>query len=146
MNPALATMHPFGSTLASLNSTMQMQLTRHLDPHRVGEYWASKIDTAIDKATQFDAGTNSDWCSHVHYQDLLAEPGKTLERIYSDFGVPMNDLHLDYRYQSSVYAGATAGEAVPGRDILKLPSYGYVQSATIWSEPARFGLDLNYQF
>jgi iron complex outermembrane receptor protein len=109
--------------------------------------------------------------------------------------------HLDYRYQASVYAGSTAGEAVPGRNNLKIPSYGlfnariafaynfaqghmlelavwgqnitdeeyplqviglgsvvptrnqlgeviygYVQQATIWSEPARFGVDLKYEF
>lgn len=109
--------------------------------------------------------------------------------------------HLDYRYQSSVYAGSTAGEDVPGRNNLQIPSYGlfnariafayefaqghlleaavwgqnitdeeyplqviglgsvvptrnqlgqviygYVQQATIWSEPARFGVDLKYEF
>ncbi len=110
-------------------------------------------------------------------------------------------LHVDYRYQSSVYGGATAGEAVPGRDNLKIESYGtlnarlslayefergdylevaawgenvldeeyrqqviglgsvapvqnqvgqiiygYVQRATVWAQPARFGIDINYRY
>ena len=109
--------------------------------------------------------------------------------------------HIDYRYQSSVFAGSTAGEDVPGRGNLKIPSYGvwnarvsmdyefergdllevalwaenftderyrlqviglgsvapvqnqlgeiiygYVQRATVWSEPARYGIDINYIF
>lgn len=109
--------------------------------------------------------------------------------------------HLDYRYQSSVFAGSTAGSDVPGRNNLKIDAYGiyngrlsleyefkrgdsielavwgqnifdeeypaqiiglgsvaptqnqlgqvihgYVQQATIWTEPARFGVDLNYRF
>ncbi|MFK7977695.1 MAG: TonB-dependent receptor [Halioglobus sp.] len=109
--------------------------------------------------------------------------------------------HLDYRYQSSVFAGSTAGPDVPGRNNLKIDAYGvyngrlsvgyefargdsieiavwgqnildeeypaqviglgsvaptrnqlgevvygYVQQATIWTEPARFGVDLNYRF
>lgn len=109
--------------------------------------------------------------------------------------------HVDYRYQSSVFAGTTAGEDVPGRNNLKIDSYGlynarvsltydfargdsieiamwgqnifdeeypaqvtalgsvaptqnqlgeviygYVQQATIWTEPVRFGVDLNYSF
>ena len=109
--------------------------------------------------------------------------------------------HLDYRYQSSVFAATTAGDDVPGRDNLKIDAYGvyngrialsydfprgdsleialwgqnifdeeypaqviglgsvaptqnqlgeviygYVQQATIWNEPARFGVDLNYRF
>jgi iron complex outermembrane receptor protein len=32
--------------------------------------------------------------------------------------------HVDYRYQSSIYASSTAGEDVPGRNNLKIPSYG----------------------
>ena len=113
----------------------------------------------------------------------------------------MLTAHLDYRYQSSVFAGSPGGDAVPGRNNLKIPSYGlfngrltlsydlprgdsielalwgqnladkeyplqviglgsvvptqnqlgeviygYVQSARIWSEPARFGIDLIYEF
>lgn len=109
--------------------------------------------------------------------------------------------HMDYRYQSAVFAGSTAGKSVPGRNNLKIPSYGlvnlrvaaaynfargdkieiavwgknvtdkeypqsvlglgsvvptanqlgevifgYVQQGTMWSEPARFGVDVNYVF
>ncbi|MEM9256540.1 MAG: TonB-dependent receptor [Pseudomonadota bacterium] len=109
--------------------------------------------------------------------------------------------HVDYRYQSSVFAGTTAGEAIPGRNNLKVESYGvyngrismdyefarggsleisvwgqnifdeeyrsqviglgsvaptenqlgqviygYEQQATIWNEPSRFGVDINYRY
>lgn len=111
------------------------------------------------------------------------------------------NAHIDYSYQSAVFAATTAGDAVPGRDNLKIDDYGlcnarlsltydlergdsleiavwgnnvfdkeypvqviglgsvsptqnqlgeviygYVQQATIWNEPARFGVDMNYTF
>ena len=110
--------------------------------------------------------------------------------------------HLDYHFQSSIYATATSGPDVPGRDNVQIPSYGtlngrvtltwnlprgdtlrfglwgrnlahhdypvqrvgmgnaiatsnplggvtgagYVQNATIWAEPASFGVDVGYQY
>lgn len=111
------------------------------------------------------------------------------------------DFHIDYRYQSRVYGGSTAGRDVPGRESLEIPSYdtvnarlafgyefargdyleialwvrnifdeeyqqqvigqgsvaptqnalgeviyGYEQQVSVWAEPARYGIDLNYVF
>lgn len=80
-------------SLASLNCAMQMQFTRKLNPATVGNYWAEKIETAIQSATDFDAASETSWCMHVQYDDLLADPVHALEKIYSNFGVSMGDLH-----------------------------------------------------
>lgn len=82
------------TSLASLNCALQLQFTRRLDARRVGEYWAEKISTAIEKASAFGETAASDCCSHVHYQELLAEPKATLEGIYDHFGEAMNTLHM----------------------------------------------------
>lgn len=81
-------------SLASLNSAMQMPFTRKLNPPRVGEYWASKVDTAIARAMDFDANADTPWCCHVQYQDLVSDPQKTLNRIYNHFDTSTNALHL----------------------------------------------------
>lgn len=111
------------------------------------------------------------------------------------------DAHIDYRYQSEVYGGSSAGRDIPGNEILEIPSfdtvnarfslsyefargdylevaiwgrnvfdeeyqqqvigqgsvapsqnalgqiiYGYEQQVSVWAEPARYGVDLNYVF
>lgn len=80
-------------SLASLNCAMQIQFTRHLDPVEVGNYWADKVDQAIDRATAFDRSQDATWCYHAQYKDLLLDPVGTLRRIYSHFGAPLKDLH-----------------------------------------------------
>ena len=81
------------TSLVSLNCALQLQFTRHLDAKRVGEYWAEKISTAIEKATSFDQAAASEWCCHVQYEDLLAQPKATLDRVYEHFGDDLNTLH-----------------------------------------------------
>ena len=81
------------TSLVSLNCAMQLQFTRRLDAKRVGEYWAEKISIAIDKATSFDQAAASDWCCHVQYKDLLAQPKAMLEGVYEHFGDALNTLH-----------------------------------------------------
>ena len=81
-------------SLASLNSAMQMPFTRKLNAPRVGEYWAGKVDTAIDRAISFDTSADRSWCCHVQYQDLISDPQQTLQRIYNHFDTSTNELHL----------------------------------------------------
>jgi hypothetical protein len=81
------------TSLASLNCALQLQFTRRLDAKRVGQYWAEKIGTAIGKASVFDETAAPDWCCHVQYRDLLAEPKTALEGIYNHFSDSMNTLH-----------------------------------------------------
>ena len=80
-------------SLASLNCAMQMQFTKVLDPPRVGNYWADKIDTAISAATAFDDAQTSAWCYHVQYEDLVADPVATLQNIYASFGTTTTALY-----------------------------------------------------
>ncbi|MFK7977694.1 MAG: sulfotransferase [Halioglobus sp.] len=80
-------------SLASLNCAMQMQFTRQLDPVKVGNYWAEKLETAIEAATEFDESNSREWCMHVQYEDLVADPLATLGSIYSRFGASIGDLH-----------------------------------------------------
>ncbi len=80
-------------SLASLNCAMQMQFTRRLEPGRVGNYWADKIERAITRAAQVDSEREPGWCYHLQYKDLVADPMSTLAGIYTNFGVSMNELH-----------------------------------------------------
>jgi hypothetical protein len=80
-------------SLASLNSAMQIQFAREFDARRLGEYWASKVDTAISSAAAFDESANDDWCCHVQYRELMARPQATLEKIYAHFGETVSPLH-----------------------------------------------------
>ena len=43
--------------------------------------------------------------------------------LYEENGYNVS-AHVDYRYQSSIYATATAGKDIPGRNNWKVPSYG----------------------
>lgn len=80
-------------SLASLNCAMQTQFTRNLVPERVGEYWADKLLRAIDKASAFDASNGDDWCCHLQYQELIADPMTALDELYRHFGVSISELH-----------------------------------------------------
>lgn len=80
-------------SLASLNCALQIQFTHALDPHRVGEYWAQRVQRSIDKATAFSASAGDGWCYHLQYADLVAEPEQTLEKVYAHFGEPLSLLH-----------------------------------------------------
>ncbi len=80
-------------SLASLNSAMQIQFTRQLVPQQVGEYWGDRAQTVIDRAMAFDQTREPGWCYHVDYQDLMANPSGTIEKIYQHFGEPTNSLH-----------------------------------------------------
>tara|TARA_R110000823_G_scaffold210224_17_gene340644 strand:+ start:15270 stop:16520 length:1251 start_codon:yes stop_codon:yes gene_type:complete len=80
------------TSLASLNSAMQIQFTRQFDPRRVGNYWADKVETAIGRAMAFDEEAGG-WCCHVRYEDLVDDPKRVLENIYRQFGDSVNSLH-----------------------------------------------------
>lgn len=80
-------------SLASLNCAMQRQLTRRLDPHRVGSYWANRVQSALHNALRFDREQPADWCHHVQYDDLVTHPLATLQQLYAHFDLKMNELH-----------------------------------------------------
>jgi hypothetical protein len=96
------------TSLASLNNAMQLPFARRHDPVRVAEYWSAKIVDGIAKASAFDAARGDGWCYHVHYDDLLADPAASLEKIYRRFGDTLSSLQrrritawLQYRPQNA---------------------------------------------
>lgn len=80
-------------SLASLNCAMQAQFTQRLEPRRVGDYWANKVETAITQASSFDTEQPTGWCRHVQYEQLVSDPLLVLTEIYASFGLAMSELH-----------------------------------------------------
>lgn len=81
------------TSLASLNNAMQLPFTTRHDPKRVANYWADKLLGGIDKASAFDSSRTEGWCYHVQYDDLIADPNGTVEKIYRNFGEEPLSLH-----------------------------------------------------
>lgn len=96
------------TSLASINSAMQLPFTRRKDMRPVGEYWADKVSGGIAKATAFDTQQTPGWCYHLNYEDLIANPTAAVESIYQHFGETLAPLHrrrigawLQYRPQAA---------------------------------------------
>jgi hypothetical protein len=81
------------TSLASLNNAMQLPFTTRHDPKRVADYWADKLLGGVDKASAFDRSQPASWCYHVQYDDLIADPNGTVEKIYRNFGETPLTLH-----------------------------------------------------
>ncbi|MEM1111502.1 MAG: sulfotransferase [Pseudomonadota bacterium] len=80
-------------SLASLNCAMQMPLTQHCEPERVGNYWADRMESMIGRATAFDASASEGWCYHLQYGELIKDPMAALSAVYTHFGASMSTLH-----------------------------------------------------
>jgi hypothetical protein len=81
------------TSLASINNAMQMTFSRRRDPKPTADYWAEKMVDGINRATAFDAEQKPGWCYHVHYEDLMADPMGTVEKIYASFDETPGSLH-----------------------------------------------------
>lgn len=81
------------ASLASLNNAMQLPFTRRHDPVRVADYWADKLADGIGRARAFDETRGPGWCCHAHYDELVADPIATVEKIYRHFGDTPGALH-----------------------------------------------------
>lgn len=82
------------ASVASLTTTMHRMTTREADPVAVGADWNHKLHLAVSRAAEFDAKqANRDWCSHVLYADLMADPVAEVKRIYAHFGEEVQPLH-----------------------------------------------------
>lgn len=88
---------PVTASVASLNCTMQGIFARHSDPVAVGQQWLSKLQHAVRSGMQFDNRAretgNSNWCVHVHYNELMRDPRATLRKIYGHFDLEPSSLH-----------------------------------------------------
>ena len=51
---------------------------------------------ALDTGMKFDASAPDDWCFHVHYDDLTADPVGVVRRIHEHFGEELRKLGVDH--------------------------------------------------
>jgi len=84
---------PVVTSLASLANAGQRPLTSRTDPRPTAEEWKRKCAFAIASATAFDDRSDPDWCRHLHYVDLLADPIAAVRGLYGAFDEEVSDLH-----------------------------------------------------
>jgi len=84
---------PVVTSLASLANAGQRPLTARSDPRPAAEEWKRKCAFAINSATAFDERSEPDWCHHLHYEDLLADPVGAVRGLYAAFDEEVSDLH-----------------------------------------------------
>jgi hypothetical protein len=80
-------------SVASLNCALQRAFSNHTDPLAIGQDWSHKLHLAVTRGLAFDAEHGSDWCCHVQYAELLADPVASVEKIYQHFGETPGPLH-----------------------------------------------------
>lgn len=86
-------------SVASLNCALQRAFSRETDPKAVGEDWNHKLHLAVSRGVEFDESRAGDWCCHVQYEEILADPVAVMRRIYAHFGEEVQPLH-ERRMQS----------------------------------------------
>lgn len=84
---------PIVTSLASLNNAAQRPLTSRTDPRPTAEDWKGKARRAITAAMAFDSANPPDWCAHVRYDQLMADPVATVANLYERFDLAVDDLH-----------------------------------------------------
>ena len=80
-------------SVASLNCALQSAFARRVDPVAVGADWSHKLHLAVSRGLDFDARAGREWCCHVQYAELVADPLGTLRRVYAHFGDGLLPLH-----------------------------------------------------
>jgi len=84
---------PVITSLASLANAGQRPLTSRSDPRPAAEEWKRKCAFAIGSATAFDERSGPGWCSHLHYEDLLADPVEAVRGLYAAYDEEVSGLH-----------------------------------------------------
>jgi hypothetical protein len=81
-------------SVASLNASLQRLNTRKSDPLAVGSSWNDKLHLAVTRGIEFDQRQNGkDWCHHLQYADLMADPVAAVRGLYAHFGQEVGELH-----------------------------------------------------
>jgi len=81
-------------SVASLNTSLQRLNTRQSDPIAVGRDWDDKLHYAVTRGIEFDRRQGGkDWCHHLQYADLLADPVAAVRGLYAHFGQQVGSLH-----------------------------------------------------
>lgn len=82
------------TSLASLNTSMHRVMSDSVDPLAVGAEWSHKARVGIERGLDFDERQRGrDWCHHLLYADLMADPVAAMERLYAHFGRELAPLH-----------------------------------------------------
>lgn len=82
-------------SVASLNTAMHRANCSSVDPVAVGSAWDRKLHLAVTRGMEFDdKQAGADWCSHLLYRDLMADPIAAVARIYAHFDAELHPLHV----------------------------------------------------
>jgi hypothetical protein len=84
---------PVITSLASLANAGQRPLTWRSDPRPTANEWKRKCAFALESAIAFDEKSQDDWCQHLHYDALMADPIDTVRQLYRSFGNEVSNLH-----------------------------------------------------
>ncbi len=81
-------------SVASLNTSLQRLNVRANDPVAIGSDWNDKLHLAVTRGIEFDGRQKSgDWCHHLQYADLMADPIAAVRALYAHFGAEVSPLH-----------------------------------------------------
>ena len=81
-------------SVASLNTSLQRLNVRANDPVAIGSDWNDKLHLAVTRGIEFDGRQNgADWCHHLQYADLMADPIAAVRALYAHFGAEVSPLH-----------------------------------------------------
>jgi hypothetical protein len=81
-------------SVASLNTSLQRLNVRANDPVAIGSDWNDKLHLAVTRGIEFDRRQNgNDWCHHLQYADLMADPIAAVRALYAHFGAEVSPLH-----------------------------------------------------
>ena len=82
------------TSVASLNTALQRLNMRANDPVAIGSDWNDKLHLAVTRGIEFDRRQNGrDWCQHLQYADLIADPVAAVRALYAYFGAQVSPLH-----------------------------------------------------
>lgn len=82
------------TSVASLNTSLQRLNVRANDPVAIGRDWNDKLHLAVTRGIEFDGRQKSgDWCHHLQYADLMADPIAAVRALYAHFGAQVSPLH-----------------------------------------------------
>jgi Sulfotransferase family len=84
---------PVVTSLASLANASQRLLSSRDDPRPTAEEWKRKCGFALNSAMSFDEHAEDDWCQHLHYDALMADPVESVRRLYQRYGEDVGALH-----------------------------------------------------
>ncbi len=86
---------PVVTSLASLANAAQLPLTSRRDPRPAATEWRRKCSFAIGSAMRYDEKAAAGWCHHLHYDDLITDPIRTVSELYRSVGDEVSAEHAD---------------------------------------------------